>query len=330
MTECAFQQDPQTIFAAHRLDSERRDLFVEGAEDRRFLRVLAGDRLAPAAAIREIGTVKISGNSNKRRLLEFAVLARSQSRIRFFADADFDRICGRTTPSNVWLTDCRDLEHYLLDDRSIAKVWGVALGRNQVDARGIRDAVLSAGRTLGILRFMSEADGSCLPFQRTALVGRIAADEQSVMVDLKRLLEVLLQNAGRSLRELSELERKHQEWTLRYEEAPSCDLAHGKDCLVLVSEMIKSQGVARQDAPKLMWAAFDLRFIDRYPALREVLEFVTDGRATENDVADAATQVDPVVVPGPLIASQRGRIARTWGTLLVWMVSHKRHRAGSA
>jgi hypothetical protein len=139
MTAEVFRRDPKTIFAEHKLDPDRRDLFVEGAEDRRFLRVLVGDKLDSKAAIREIGTVDVSGLGEKERLLAFALLAVSQSAtIRFLADADFDRLLQRVPPPNVWLTDLRDLEQYLLDDRCLEKVWGVALGQDGVSCTDIR------------------------------------------------------------------------------------------------------------------------------------------------------------------------------------------------
>lgn len=249
---------------------------VEGAEDRRFLRVLVGDKLDSKAAIREIGTVDVSGLGEKERLLAFALLAVSESAtIRFLADADFDRLLQRVPPPNVWLTDLRDLEHYLLDDRCLEKVWGVALGRDGVSCTDIRATILANARIVGVLRLMSEAENLCLPFQETDLGRRIVIEAESVTVDLQKLIIALLQNASRSLSGLSAIETRHREWTERHIETPDDDLAHGKDCLVLVREMTKGYGVGRKEASRLMWTSFDVRFVDRYPVLRQVVDYLT-------------------------------------------------------
>ena len=98
-------------------DEEIQLLFVEGNTDLRFWSLLVPMSQRTRTIIYAIDCIEVRDAPNStrdraivlaQRLLETEV----RERVRFFLDADADRLLGRPCPLNVILTDFRDLEAY--------------------------------------------------------------------------------------------------------------------------------------------------------------------------------------------------------------------------
>jgi hypothetical protein len=73
-------------------------------------------------------------------LIAFAKLLQESPhkyRVNFFADADYDRILGMSTPENVTLTDWRDLEAYGLSRECLSKLVVLGLASSDAIADGL-------------------------------------------------------------------------------------------------------------------------------------------------------------------------------------------------
>ena len=283
------RRDPKTIFAAHILDPDRCDLYVEGPQDRQFIEWLVGRNKHPKAAVFDIGSVDLpsTGPSGRRDLvLAFSGLALSErANIRCLVDADFDRLVAGEIPSNCWRTDLRDLEAYFFRPECLEKVWRLGVGI-EIDGEEVLGSILAAARLVGLLRFVARRREQNLPFQRTDLRGRTESDGRSVTIDLAAYARVLLQNAGISLAELSglldEVSRLGGD-----PPQPEVDIPHGKDCVALVAEMLLRRGVAREDAERLVRVSFERGMTEEYPVLQQVVGFLEAGPAVGLD-AEAA------------------------------------------
>ena len=100
-------------------DPQRRVLFVEGLRDLAFWKILVPIMERANTVIYPISEIliDIENGGERGRLFAFARLIQGgplQARVRFFADADYDRILNIECPENVVLTDWRDLEAYAL------------------------------------------------------------------------------------------------------------------------------------------------------------------------------------------------------------------------
>lgn len=269
------RRDPATIFAAHALDPSRCDLYVEGSKDRRFLEWLLGEERHTKASVVEIAFVELSGaeGGERERLLAFASIAEGdRANIRFLADADFDRIFRRAIRPNVWLTDPRDMEGYLLRADCIDKVWRLGLGR-EVNAAALIESVAVAARTLGAMRLLSRERQLELPFQRTVTRKRVTASATGVTINRSALLGTLLQNADVSLSCREELLERTSELEGDPPD-PEDDVLHGKDCLVLLAEVLAVHGVSRDDAERMLWVSFERHMVDDYATLSDVVRYL--------------------------------------------------------
>jgi hypothetical protein len=113
-----------------------------------------------------------------------------------FADADTDRILDKTVPSNVWLTDKRDLEGYILRPECIEKVIRMGYLNDRLNVDEVLRQARFLGRELGILRLMSDLDERNLPFRRTDLSRHLRIEGDLVNFNIEGYVTALLQNAG--------------------------------------------------------------------------------------------------------------------------------------
>lgn len=273
------RQDPQRILAAHRMDPARRELYVEGHSDRIFLDWLVGDQKSKDARIIEIGLVELLGEitgGEKGRLLTFArEVEGADAQIKVLADADTDRILERSVPTNVLLTDKRDLEGYVLRPECVEKVIRLGYLNDRLDAHHVLREVTSLGRELGILRLMSELDERDLPFQRTELRRHLIINGDSVRFNLEGFATALLHNAGISLKELPEIMRRHREVVETYSHLRDEQIVHGKDSIVVFERLLRAHGLQPEDAGRLLRCSYERQWIQGHPALERVYEFLT-------------------------------------------------------
>lgn len=273
------RQDPQRILAAHRMDPERRELYVEGHSDRIFLSWLIGDKKNKDARIVESGLVELPDHipgGEKGRLLAFArEVEGAAAQIRILVDADTDRIMERTAPSNVLLTDKRDLEGYVLRLECVEKVLRLGYLNERLDAREILRRVTALGRELGLMRLMSEVDERDLPFQRTELRGHLTFDGGSISLNSQGYATALLQNADISLKELPEIVSRHQEVTDSYSHLDDEQIVHGKDSIVVLERLLREHGLRSEDTGRLLRCSYERQWVQGHPSLENVYEFLT-------------------------------------------------------
>ena len=275
------RRDPRAIITAHRMDPARRTLYLEGPSDRVFLRWLTKNAISPNAMILTIDQVDMPGHAHggeRARLLAFAAIVEpEQVQIRFLADADTDRLRGRRMPSNVWLTDTRDMEGYLLREECFEKMLRLGLEDESVDPRRLLEQILSIGRWLGILRLTSDDEGLNLPFQRTDMWRSLSCSrgQTDLTMDRERYISALLQNAGRNQRELGQITTRTDDKARQLAEVPDHELIHGKDMTILLEKALQAHGVHREDAIRILRTSFERLLVSDYPVLGEVLAYLS-------------------------------------------------------
>lgn len=273
------RQPPQRILAAHRMDPARRELYVEGPGDRAFLGWLVGDQKSPDARIIEVRLVELPTGitgGEKGRLIAFASeMEGAGAQIKVFADADTDRILEKSVPSNVWLTDKRDLEGYILRPECIEKVIRLGHLNDRVNADDVLQRVTSLGRELGILRLVSEVDERNLPFQRTELRRHVRINDNDVHFNFDGYVTALLNNAGEGRKQLSEIAARHQELAEDYSSLDDAQLIHGKDAVVVLKRLLRANGLQSEDTGRLLRSTYERKWIKGNPSLEQVYEFLT-------------------------------------------------------
>jgi hypothetical protein len=257
------------------MDPGRRDLYVEGQRDRSFIQWLTEGERDRNVRIIEIAFVDIPEQQiggERARLIAFAKeVSEHSADILCFADSDMDPLWGRGVPSNVRLTDGRDLEGYVLRIECVDKVIRVGLGLG-ISAEPIFQSLLDCGRRLGTLRFLSEQEGLSLPFQKTKLRKYVKVEENRVGVDFDGYVTALMQNAKARLAERSSLMAKFDEAVEALSVHADSMIVHGKDMLALVDAFASHYSVESGGA--LLWTSFEKRFVSDYPMLIQVCNYV--------------------------------------------------------
>ena len=272
------RRTPQAILAAHRMDRERRELYVEGRRDRLFFAWLLGTGKDANAVVVEIAMVESRGaddGGERGRLLAFAEwMVRQDARLRCFADADWDRVLGRTTPANMWLTDKRDLEGYTLRPECLDKVMKLGLAMDRIDAAVLLESILRAARQVGIVRVLSARQNLQLPFQKTDLWKYLGVADGTVSVQQTKYLRALLQNARISLGKLSTIEVQIVGLAAELADIPNEDLVHGKDAFCMLERALVDLGAKRGECSRLMWTSFERVYVEAGSALAAACQFL--------------------------------------------------------
>lgn len=197
------------------------------------------------------------------------------AQIKVFADADTDRILGRSVPSNVWLTDQRDLEGYILRRECVEKVINLGFLNDRLDAEEVLRQVTSLGRELGIFRLMSELDECDLPFQQTDLRGHIVLEGNSIQFNFEGYATALLQNSGVSLKNLPEMVNRHQEVAEEYSHLDDAEIVHGKDAVTVLERYLRTQGLRSEEVGRLLRCSYERQWLDGSPSLKQAYQFLT-------------------------------------------------------
>jgi hypothetical protein len=272
------RREPTAIVLAHKMDKTRRDLYVEGSRDRLFLTYLVGKQLDPLASVIDIGSVDlpdVTEGGQRGRLIHFAQwLSDKDVRIKFFADADWDRVLKRSIPHRVWLTDYKDLEGYLLRLECVEKFLRVGVGTETISAVDIIDIVHKHGRPLGLLRLTSEKNSLKLPFQDTQLSKYLKPIKNDVQLNFDRYLQALLKNAGISLTKLPDIKKLFNEIQVQYSHLPHVQLIHGKDALCIIAVILKKFQLNSDDVTRFLWTSFEASFIEKGSTLAAVNQFL--------------------------------------------------------
>lgn len=275
-----YKRDPKVITLAHKMDPERRSLYVEGRTDRLFLKWVAGDNLDNNTIIQEIATVyipNVSTGGERARLLEFASIVENDNvGIKFFLDADFDRVLDRlgNMPDNVWVTDGRDLESYYLREDCFEKMAILAFRSDSFSGRDLLKSLMRNGRRLGLLRLYSEANSLFLPFQNTRLPRYTKFRNGNLNINFDRYLIALLNNSEQSSKLKPTILRAVEEYSVIYKDIGNFQILHGSDILDLVSVVCNANGLEKQSAEPILRSTYERTFVAEYPTLTQVVDFI--------------------------------------------------------
>jgi Protein of unknown function (DUF4435) len=275
---------PQELVYELRRDYNRRVLFVEGNRDLSFWGILIPPHLRKDGNIYPISSLDCPAatGGERGRIIASAtnfITTTVSDRVRFFADADTDRVLNITVPPNVFFTDGRDLESYGLSEACLARIISICFPADSVSAFDLMSSIETAVRPIGILRVVDRRENLLLPFRKTFdrdfgrfLVLDGASGKYSV--EIEKLVRILLQNQRGSLRELQNILQMQQDTVAALEDIPSAQLVHGKDLVRFLALQFSVQP-DEMERHLFMSAAHDSGQIRRQANISRALQWLT-------------------------------------------------------
>jgi hypothetical protein len=168
------------------------------------------------------------------------------------------------------------MEGYFFQSRCVEKALALGIASDKLHAQNLLKNILTVGRVLSALRLLSDDENLNLPFQHTDVSRCISFSKTTgrIELDLKRYVTTLLQNANQSLNErVALIERVHN----LHESLTSIsdyELLHGKDAIRLLEKILSNYGIPKSDAIRILRASFERVFINDYPALSSVNQYL--------------------------------------------------------
>jgi hypothetical protein len=255
-------------------------VFVEGIRDLVFWRKLVPVSERMNSVIYSIDSIEIEcdAGGNKGRLIALAIKLNSAGfgeRVKFFVDADYDHFIKKQHPSNVIITDYRDIEGYAFNEETIGEVVLTGLAK-QKDIKSIIGSLIDLCFPIGVLRLLSELESLELPFNQTFKnKGRskiIKKNGTYQIIDTQALISKLLQNAKISLNKLAGLQDDFEE-LLAKEKSTDCRLIiHGKDWGFYLSFLCD---VEKIQIEPLIFLALDYQRLRKEKNISIVIDFLT-------------------------------------------------------
>lgn len=275
------RRDPDAIFAAHRMDPQRRELYVEGVTDKAFLEWLTGERMKRDARVITIDFVDMPGKErggNRGRLIDFLSLVDGEPvDIRGLVDADHHRFHGDggNLPSAAWLTDHRDIESYVLTEANVDTVLRAGCGLLHPSADTVFQSMTECAGFIAAVRLVSARGSLDLPTSHGTWLRSVSC-RNGVCVDLQKrqLVASLLQAAGQSLTALDQLLADVAATECELGTLPQRDVLHGKDCMQILTKQLASAGVKVDDAGRLLRATFLRDRLHDFPTLSAIVEYL--------------------------------------------------------
>jgi hypothetical protein len=256
------------------MDPDRLELYVEGRRDRVFLQWILKGNQSKHALIKEIAFVDLPGvvGGERGRLIAFASAVEGKTqRLLFFADADYDRLLGRSLPGNVILTDGRDLEGYILREDCMEKVIALGLTSDTIPADKVLNQALMVGKRLAHIRLLSEINNLRLAFQATNLKKHLVWEKDgSLSFSLKTYLSALLSNSQRSLTQTDYILSEVQNLEMRFKETPILELIHGKDFMEILDKFLDHATKDARITSDTIWMTFERSHVLFYQALQKI------------------------------------------------------------
>jgi hypothetical protein len=235
------------IFEMER-DNRRKVFFVEGVRDHTFWSKTMDIPRSDDTVIYPISflLVHVNEGGERGRLLKCAELLLDSSasgRLRFFADADFDRLLAVSPPENVWLTDGRDFESYFFLGRCLSHICDVLTpGQPRPDTQSadykLRSLIANLARPIGILRLAARRNHWKLPFRRTLEArgfGRFILQSGDERLDLDRLIRTLIQNSADSKPSAADIKNAFDIEEQQQAGQQDKQIVHGKDLVRLLA-----------------------------------------------------------------------------------------------
>jgi hypothetical protein len=274
------QRLPEAIIQAAKMDPSRRDLFVEGIQDKLILDFLSADsrnRNVRILVIDHVADIPLSEGGAKGRLLQLAQIAANSglANLRFFIDHDCDKYLGREYPQNVWHTDYPDMEGYVIRRSNIDKVLKIAYLAENILPSQLLEVCSGICRKLFVLRLLSERESLRLPITSSRKSKFIRIKNGQISFAFENLLKALLQEAGISLTLLTQIMEKHDTLSQELASVSDTDLIRGKDFLAICEVVLSRWGINNKELPQVLWATLESDSVMDEENLRRAVEFLS-------------------------------------------------------
>jgi hypothetical protein len=268
------------LFADLKNDPKMRILFVEGNRDLAFLREIVPLHERKDTVVYSIGVieVEVETGGERGRLFRLAEIVNESDfslRIRFFADADCDRLLAKNVLENVTMTDARDLESYTLSESGFEKLWLTGMAGAIGDEKKLFSSVIRLAKPIGILRVVSEKYQMDLPFQRLFEKGWkrfLTGSRFYRKLDIKKLMRTLLQIKHNSLKEYEALNRIFEAEQVDFSQFDSNQIVHGKDLIGILEVLI---GIDRKHVETMLYLSLNYDEVRSYPNIMQIYRWIT-------------------------------------------------------
>lgn len=282
----SLRRSPEVILAAHEFDQERRELYVEGVRDRVFLNWLVHERQDPNALVVCIDDVDIpdphtdldeDSYGNRERVIELMRIVDGHApRIRGFIDRDQDHLVGAAALTrNVWVSDFRDMESYVLFEENLDQVLRAGAGTESVEASNMLTSLFDTATFLAAARLVSQRNAYRFPVGSAKWERHIrAVDGVVTSFDGGAVLRQLVQNSAISLTTLPSITDEVNAALSELEELDPRMRVQGKDAMRIVRIQLKSIGIEVTEAFHILGPTFRRESISKFPQLRSTANFV--------------------------------------------------------
>lgn len=272
-------REPSAHIKSLELDPKRKILFVEGKADRLFLEFLSDGEIGTDSNIIEIESVdfheRIEGG-NRGKIIYFASLvSEEEERIKFLADRDYGKYTGEEIPANVILTDFKDLESYLIEEKFLDKFLKIGLKTEKIRAKQLLNEINKA-KYFGFIRITSLEKNMNLSINTTneRLSKYLSVDKMfTLSINEDKYLEILLQNSAFAINK-KDLVSNINEISKKYSKEEKRDIIHGKDALSVIQYICIKIGFKAENIESVFWMGFDSSKINNYPNLKKAVDYL--------------------------------------------------------
>lgn len=276
-------EEPRREAIAHikslEFDPSRKILVVEGKTDRLFLEHLTSGEIAINTTILEISSVEfheqISGG-NRGKIIYFASLTnKEEERLKFLVDKDYSKYTNDIIPNNVILTDYKDLESYLFEEKYLDKFLKIGLKTEKIKAKKILEE-LNKAKYFGFVRITSLEKEMNLSINKTndKLSKYLEFDNTfNLTIKQEKYLDSLIQNSTYSV-EKTILKKNVDEIIDKYSIEENRNIVHGKDAISIIEEICVKLGYKSENIGSVFWMSFDGTKVSKYPNLKKAVDFI--------------------------------------------------------
>lgn len=273
------RREPIAHIKSLEFDPNRKILVVEGRADRLFLEHLTSDEIAIDTTILEISSVEFNEHiegGNRGKIIHFASLTdKEEERLKFLVDKDYSKYTNDIIPYNVILTDFKDLESYLFEEKYLDKFLKIGLKTDKINAKKILEE-LNKAKYFGFVRITSLEKELNLSINKTndKLSKYLEFDNTfSLTIKQEKYIDSLIQNSTYSV-EKTFLKNNVNEIIDKYSIEENRNIIHGKDAISIIEEICIKLGYKSENIGSVFWMSFDSTKINKYPNLKKTVDFI--------------------------------------------------------
>ena len=276
------RRSEEAIASALLMDRSLRSLFVEGPNDRSFLRWILGEEVACEILTIDLVDISVSSGGNRARAVRLAEHLRSQlnshgevlNRVRILIDADFDHLDGRIPALPLMLTDGRSMESYFLRSSTFDKIFGLALMAQHIDADAVFQSTIEVATLLASIREIDRQRSLELPFQTQKFRAFVDVDSSGIpSLKLAKIISNLLVQAGLDASSAQDVMSAVEDVAGMLRERDPLHVVHGHDLERILGEILQRLKYPRNQASQLMRSTFERAYLHEYPMLSKVVSF---------------------------------------------------------